>query len=133
MNITYNEQDKTINVKDGLKSHLFLIKFLMIVTLINSVVNVYDLNSMNFTYVSALWIVLGIVAALFLYNFTVKKSGLEKIPAYQIQGLGERVFSGRKKYFIILEKGKTRDLLDVKTEADRKKVEQIFKKNGIKV
>lgn len=133
MNITYNEQDKTINVKDGLKSHLFLMKFLMIVTLINSVVNVYDLNSMNFTYVSALWIVLGIVAALFLYNFTVKKSGLEKIPAYQIQGLGERVFSGRKKYFIVLEKGKTRDLLDVKTEADRKKVEQIFKKNGIKV
>lgn len=133
MNITYNDQDKTINVKDGLKSHLFLMKFLMIVTLINSVVNVYDLNSMNFTYVSALWIVLGIVAALFLYNFTVKKSGLEKIPAYQIQGLGERVFSGRKKYFIILEKGKTRDLLDVKTEADRKKVEQIFKKNGIKV
>ncbi|WP_026708370.1 hypothetical protein [Flavobacterium frigidarium] len=133
MNITYNEQDKTINVKDGLKSHLFLMKFLMIVTLINSVVNVYDLNSMNFTYVSALWIVLGIVAALFLYNFTVKKSGLEKIPGYQIQGLGERVFSGRKKYFIVLEKGKTRDLLDVKTEADRKKVEQIFKKNGIKV
>ena len=133
MNITYNEQDKTINVKDGLKSHLFLMKFLMIVTLINSVVNVYDLNSMNFTYVSALWIVLGIVAVLFLYNFTVKKSGLEKIPAYQIQGLGEGVFSGRKKYFIILEKGKTRDLLDVKTEADRKKIEQIFKKNGIKV
>ncbi|WP_339657726.1 hypothetical protein [Flavobacterium frigidarium] len=133
MNITYNDQDKTINVKDGLKSHLFLMKFLMIVTLINSVVNVYDLNSMNFTYVSALWIVLGIVAALFLYNFTVKKSGLEKIPAYQIQGLGERVFSGRKKYFIVLEKGRTRDLLDVKTEADRKKVEQIFKKNGIKV
>jgi len=133
MNITYNEQDKTINVKDGLKSHLFLMKFLMIVTLINSVVNVYDLNSMNFTYVSALWIVLGIVAALFLYSFTVKKSGLEKIPGYQIQGLGERVFSGRKKYFIVLEKGKTRDLLDVKTEADRKKVEQIFKKNGIKV
>ena len=133
MNITYNDQDKTINVKDGLKSHLFLMKFLMFVTLINSVVNVYDLNSMNFTYVSALWIVLGIVAALFLYNFTVKKSGLEKIHGYQIQGLGERVFSGRKKYFIILEKGKTRDLLDVKTEADRKKVEQIFKKNGIKV
>ena len=133
MNITYNEQDKTINVKDGLKSHLFLMKFLMVITLINAVVNVYDLNTMNFTFVTALWLVLGVGAALFLYHFTVRRSGLEKISGYQIQGIGERTFSGRKKYFIILEKGKTRDLLEVKTEADRKKVALLFKKNGIKV
>ncbi|NRS88738.1 hypothetical protein HNQ02_001656 [Flavobacterium sp. 7E] len=133
MNINYNEVDKTIEIKDGLKSHLFLMKLLMIVTLTNSVLNLYDLNTENFGFVTILWLVLGIVSIIFLYQFIVKRSGSEKIPIDQIKGLNERVFSGRKKYFITLKNGKTRDLLAVKSESDRKQLDKMFKKNGILV
>ncbi|MBE0390577.1 hypothetical protein [Flavobacterium sp. PL002] len=133
MNINYNEVDKTIEIKDGLKSHLFLMKLLMIVTLTNSVLNLYDLNTENFGFVTILWLVLGIVSIIFLYQFIVKRSGSEKIPIDQIKGLNERVFSGRKKYFIALKNGKTRDLLAVKSESDRKQLDKMFKKNGILV
>ncbi|NRT14369.1 hypothetical protein HNP99_000709 [Flavobacterium sp. 28A] len=133
MNINYNEVDKTIEIKDGLKSHLFLMKLLMIVTLTNSVLNLYDLNTENFGFVTILLLVLGIVSIIFLYQFIVKRSGSEKIPIDQIKGLNERVFSGRKKYFITLKNGKTRDLLAVKSESDRKQLDKMFKKNGILV
>ncbi|MFT5713496.1 MAG: putative membrane-anchored protein [Flavobacterium sp.] len=131
MNINYNEVDKTIEIKDGLKSHLFLMKFLMIVTLTNSILNLYDINAANFGLVTVIWLGMGTVSVVFLYNFIFKRSVLEKIPINQIKGLDERVFSGRKKYFLVLENGKNRDLLDVKSEEDRKKLNEMFRKNGI--
>jgi uncharacterized membrane-anchored protein len=131
MNINYNEVDKTIEIKDGLKNHLFLMKFLMIVTLTNSILNLYDINAANFGLVTVIWLGMGTVSVVFLYNFIFKRSVLEKIPINQIKGLDERVFSGRKKYFLVLENGKNRDLLDVKSEEDRKKLNEMFRKNGI--
>lgn len=131
MNINYNEADKTIEIKDGLKRQLFLMKFLMVVTLINSILNLYDINASNFGLVTVIWLVIGIISIVFLYHFIFKRSGLEKIPVNQIKGVNERVFSGRKKYFLALENGKNRDLLDVKSEGDRKQLTKMFRKNGI--
>lgn len=131
MNINYNEADKTIEIKDGLKSHLFLMKFLMILTLTNSILNLYDMNASNFGFVTVIWLVIGIVSTIFLYHLILKRLGLEKIPVNQIKGLNERVFSGRKKYFIALENGKNRDLLDVKSEEERQKLAIMFRKNSI--
>jgi hypothetical protein len=130
MNINYNEADQSIEIKDGVKSHLFLMKFLMIVTLTNSILNLYDMNASNFGFVTVIWLLLAIVSIVFLYHFIFKRSGLEKIPIGQIKGLNDRVFSGRKKYFLVLENGKTRDLLDVKSEEERQKLAIMFRKNG---
>lgn len=133
MNLKYNEVDKTIEVKDGLKTHLFLMKFLMIVTLTNSMLNLSDVVTSTFGYVTIIWLILGVVAGGFLYHFIFKRTGLEKIPADQIQGFNERVSSGRKKYSLSLKNGKTRDLPEVKTDEEAKKVITMFKKNGILV
>ena len=51
---------------------------------------------------------------LLLYKFIVKKTSAEKVPVDQIKGLDERIFMGRKKYFLELKNGKKRDLLEVK-------------------
>jgi hypothetical protein len=131
MGINYNEVDKSIEIKDGLKSHLFLMKLLMIVTLTNSVLNLSDINAMNFGFVTVVWLVLGSVSTVMLYNSFFKKSGIEKIPADQIKGLNQRNFLGRKKYFIELNNGKTRDLLGVKSESEFTKLRTMFTKNGI--
>lgn len=131
MNINYNEVDKTIEIKDGLKSHFFLMKFFMILTLTNSILNLYDISASNFGFVTVIWLVLGIVSLVFLYHFVFNRSVSEKIPVDQIKGLSERVFSGRKKYFLVLESGKSRDLLNVKSEGDRQQLNEMLKKNGI--
>lgn len=133
MNIKFNQVDRTIEIKDGLKSHLFLMKLLMIVTLTNSVLNLSDVVTKAVGYATIIWLILGVVAGGFLYHFVVKRSGLEKIPVDQIQGFNARVASGRKKYYLSLKNGKTRDLLEVKTEDEAKIVIAFFKKNGILV
>jgi hypothetical protein len=54
---------------------------------------------------------------------------MDKIPIVK-KGLNQRVL-GRKKYFIELKNGKTRDLLEVKSESEYAKLRTMFTKNGI--
>jgi Na+/melibiose symporter-like transporter len=130
MNINYNEVDKTIEIKDGLKSHVFLINFLMVLNLLSAILNLSDVKA-SFGFMKIIWLVIGVVSIVILYYSIFKKSTKEKIPADQIKGLDKRVFLGRKKYFIELKNGKTRDLVEVKSEEDRKQLSEMFRKNGI--
>ncbi|MGO4820127.1 MULTISPECIES: hypothetical protein [unclassified Flavobacterium] len=133
MNIRYNEANRIIEIKDGLKTHLMGMKFVMILTLTNSVLNLSGDVIKGFGYLTVIWLILGITSIGFLYHFIFKTSSLEKIPIDQIQGFNERVSSGRKKYYITLTNGKTRDLLEVKSVEEAKKVTSMFQKNGILV
>ncbi len=130
MSVTYNELTKSVAIKDGLKSHLFLMKFVMILTLINALLNISN-GQIAFGFMKALWLVIGMFSVVILHKYIFKKSGSEKIPADQIKGLSESVFLGRKKYFIILQNGKQRDLLSVKSDAEFVQVRKLFTKNGI--
>ncbi|MBX9888215.1 MAG: hypothetical protein K2Y30_09815 [Flavobacteriaceae bacterium] len=130
MSVTYNELTKSVAIKDGLKSHLFLMKFVMVLTLINALLNISN-GQIAFGFMKALWLVIGMFSVVILHKYIFKKSGSEKIPADQIKGLSESVFLGRKKYFIILQNGKQRDLLSVKSDAEFVQVRKLFTKNGI--
>jgi Na+/melibiose symporter-like transporter len=130
MNINYNEVDKTIEIKDRLKSHVFLINFLMVLNLLSAILNLSDVKA-SFGFMKIIWLVIGVVSIVILYYSIFKKSTKEKIPADQIKGLDKRVFLGRKKYFIELKNGKTRDLVEVKSEEDRKQLSEMLRKNGI--
>ena len=130
MSVTYNELTKSVAIKDGLKSHLFLMKFVMVLTLINALLNISN-GQIAFGFMKALWLVIGMFSVVILHKYIFKKSGSEKIPADQIKGLSESVFLGRKKYFIILQNGKQRDLLAVKSDAEFVQVRKLFTKNGI--
>ena len=131
MDIKFNEADKALEIKDGLRNNVFLIKFLMILNLANSILNLSDIKSSNFGFTKIIWTVLGAISIIILYKFIVKKSSLEKIPIDQIKGLNERIFMGRKKYFLELKNGKKRDLLEVKSETDFKELRRMFTKIGI--
>ena len=131
MKITYNETEKCVEIKDGLKNHILLMKALMILNLANSILNLSDVRMDNFRFINVVWAILGIISILVLYNFIVKKTAAEKLPVDQIKGLNERTFMGRKKYFIELKNGKKRDLLEVKSESEFKQLRKMFQKNGI--
>jgi len=130
MNINYNESKKSIEIKDGLKNYVFLLNFLMILNLLNALLNLSDVEA-SFGFMKMIWLVLGVVSIVILYNSIFKKSTREKIPIDQIKGLNQRIFLGRKKYFIELKNGKTRDLLEVKSESEFTKLRTMFTKNGI--
>ena len=131
MDIKFNEADKALEIKDGLRNNVFLIKFLMILNLANSILNLSDIKSSNFGFTKIIWTVLGAISIIILYKFIVKKSSLEKIPIDQIKGLNERIFMGKKKYFLELKNGKKRDLLEVKSETEFKELRRMFTKIGI--
>jgi hypothetical protein len=130
MSVTYNEVSKMIEIKDGLKSHLFLMKFMMIVLLINAILNLSN-DKIGFGFMKILWLVLGMLSVVILHKCIFKKTGSEKIPADQLKGISESIFLGRKKYFILLQNGKQRDLLAVKSDAELAQVRKLFTKNGL--
>ena len=133
MKITYNETEKCVEIKDGLKNHFLLMKVLMILNLANSVLNLSDVNSNNFRFINLVWAILGTISILVLYKFIVKKTSAEKVAIDQIKGLDERIFMGRKKYFLELKNGKKRDLLEVKSDSEFKDLKKMFKKIGIQL
>ena len=132
MKITYNEAERCVEIKDGLKNHFLLMKALMILNLANSILNLSDVRMDNFRFINVVWAILGIISILVLYKFIVKKTAAVKLPIDQIKGLNERIFMGRKKYFLQLKNGKTRDLLEVKSDAEFKELKRMFTKNGIR-
>ena len=133
MKITYNETEKCVEIKDGLKNHFLLMKVLMILNLANSVLNLSDVNSNNFRFINLVWAILGTISILVLYKFIVNKTSAEKVAIDQINGLKERIFMGRKKYFLELKNGKKRDLLEVKSDSEFKDLKKMFKKIGIQL
>jgi hypothetical protein len=133
MKISYNESDRSIEIRDGLKTHVLLIKVLMFLNLANSLLNLVDLSASNFGFIKLIWIFLGVVSVIVLYKFIFQKSTLEIIPIDQIKGLSERIFLGRKKYFLQLQNGKMRDLLEIKTDVEFKELKKMFIKIGIKL
>lgn len=132
MKITYNETEKCVEIKDGLKNHFLLMKALMILNLANAILNLSDTKIDNLRFISVVWALLGIISILVLYKFIIKKSSAEKVPIDQINGLNERIFMGKKKYFLDLKNGKTRDLLEIKSDSEFKELKRIFTKNGIR-
>jgi hypothetical protein len=74
-----------------------------------------------------IWLILGTISIVILYNSILKKTGMDKIPIDQIKGwirvLGRKIFYRIKEW-------KNRDLLEVKSESEYINC-TMFTKNGI--
>lgn len=132
MKLHYNTQDETLVIQDGLKNHHFLLKLLMILNLLNAVLNVSTFSISNVGFMQLVWIFLGLVSIVVLYNLTVKNTTLEKIPVNTIKGIKEYSFFGKKRLAIVLNNGKKRDLVEVKTPQEFKEARKIMKQVGVK-
>ena len=132
MNIKYNENNQTIEIKDGLKTHHMLIKSLMILNLVNAILNVYDVNITKLSFMSTIWIFLALLSVFVLYIFFTKKSSLENIPVKNIEALEQKTSLGSKRYTFKLTNGKTRDLNELKTIKDVNTLKKMLTKIGVK-
>ncbi|OUD34868.1 hypothetical protein [Flavobacterium sp. FPG59] len=128
MKLKYNEATASLEIKDGLKSHFLIVRLLLIVTFVNAILNLSNAQ-VAFGFMKLIWLVLGMVTAIGLYLYYFKKTATENIPLNQIIGIEERVSFGRKKYFLTLKNGKTRDLLEVHSASDCKQINTILTKH----
>ena len=103
-------------------------KSLLIITFSNAILNLSNAQ-IAFGFMKFIWLVLGMLAVVGLHQYFFKKTATEKIPLEQIEGLKERTFFGRKKYFLQLKNGKTRDLVEVQSASDCKRINTILTKH----
>jgi hypothetical protein len=131
MQINYNEKNKTIEIKDGLKSQYFMIKALMFLNLINAILNVSYISEDGIGFMQIIWLILGIVSIVVLYFFIFKKSSQEHIQINTIERLTEKTVFGSKRLSLKLINGKSRDLAYLKTTAEISKTKKLLTKIGV--
>jgi hypothetical protein len=134
MKIKFNENEKSIEIKDGLKMQYLLMKISLICTLINSVIfPVFVLDKKQMEWLGFIWIILGIFSIVMLIYQLLKKSASEKLNLYDISSLTEKQVFGRKRFSLKLKNGKLRDLMEMKNESDIIETKELFKNIGIEI
>ncbi len=134
MKLKINEKEKSIEIKDGLKTQYILINMMLIITLINSIIYpVFVLNKKQLALMGFIWIILGLASMTMLIYQIMKKSTSEKLRLSEISSLTERQVFGRKRFSLKLKNGKLRDLKGMKNESDIKEIKELFKNIGIQM
>ncbi|MEE3148601.1 MAG: hypothetical protein VX319_11035 [Bacteroidota bacterium] len=131
MTINYNQTDKSIEITDGIKTYSVLMKLSMSLTLLNAILNLYDVYKTGLGFIEIAWIILGIASILILFRLFYKKSTLEKIPVDKIERIKEKSVFGRRRFSIQLKNGKNRDLNEIKTQSEFNKLKKMFSAIGI--
>ncbi len=131
MTINYNEADKSIEITDGIKTYSVLMKLSMSLTLLNAILNLYDVYKTGLGFTEIVWIILGVASILILFRLFYKKSTLEKIPIEKIERIKEKSVFGRRRFSIQLKDGKSRDMNEIKTQSEFNELKKMFSAIGI--
>lgn len=132
MKIIFNEIDKSIEIKDGLKTQYFLIKMTHFFTIVSSVLFLlYILEKEQLEWMAFIWIILGIVSLGMLIYQKLKKSASEKLKLSEISSFNEKEVFGRKRFSLKLKNGKCRDLMELKKGTDIIEIKKMFENMGI--
>ncbi|MFO7719020.1 MAG: hypothetical protein R6W85_01100 [Gillisia sp.] len=133
MNITFNEREKSIEIKDGLKFQYFLLKIMLLFTIINSILfPVFVLEKTHLEWMGFIWIIVGLASLSILIYIVLKKSASEKLKVSEITSLIEKLVFGRKRFSFQLKNGKLRELPELKKESNITEIKELLKNIGIK-
>lgn len=134
MKIQFDEKEKSIEIKDGLKTQYLLIKMMLFITLINSILfPVFILDKRQLEWLGFIWILLGLGSMIMLIYQVMTKSKSEKLNLSEISSLTEKQVFGRTRFSLKLKNGKLRDLMEMKNESDIIETKELFKNIGIKI
>lgn len=134
MKIQFDEKEKSIEIKDGLKTQYLLIKMMLFITFINSILfPVFILDKRQLEWLGFIWILLGLGSMIMLIYQVMTKSTSEKLNLSEISSLTEKQVFGRTRFSLKLKNGKLRDLMEMKNESDIIETKELFKNIGIKI
>jgi hypothetical protein len=131
MKVKYNEKEKSIEIKDGLKAPYLILKILMILNIITASGYIYNTYEGKLGLLGNIYIVLGILSFGVLLYIIFKKSTQEKIPLNDITRLREKSIFGRSRFSLELKNGKVRDLTKLKLQSDITELKKLFSDIGI--
>jgi glucan phosphoethanolaminetransferase (alkaline phosphatase superfamily) len=132
MNIKFNALEKSIEIKDGLKTQYLMIKIILFITLLNSILfTVFVLAKKESEWLRFIWVILGLACLIVLFYLIMKKSTSEKLKLSEINSLNEKQIFGRKRFSLKLKNGKWRDLIEMKNESNIKETKELFQNIGI--
>ena len=133
MKINYNESEKTIEIKDGLKNQYVVIYLCLIFAFVNSVIQTLMLDKKQMQWTAFIWIILGILSMILLTYQILKKTASEKLNVSEISSVVEKNVFGRKRISLKLKNGKLRDLMEMKKQSDITRTKELFKNIGVKI
>ena len=116
MKINYNKTENSIEIKDGLRNHYFMLMVVMILNLINAIIRLAKFIKSEFGIEEFFWLAIGIISLIFLYLYLFKRSTAEKIKVNEIKKLTEKKVFGNKRFSLDLKNGKKRILGSFKNE-----------------
>mgnify|MGYP000212246282 CR=1 FL=1 len=118
MNIQYNLQIASFEIKDDLASYYFVMKLLLVLNLINAVLNIWNTRKEGFSVIMIIWIVVFVLSVVTLYLFMFKRTTATVVSVANIERLQEKSFLGRKRLSFVLTNGKSRHLIGLKSPSD---------------
>ncbi len=131
MKIEFNESEKSIVIKDGLKNQYLILKILMILNLANATIRIFGKQTTEYGLVEYFWIGLGVISLVVLIVFLFKMSTEEKISITEINRLEEKTVFGKKRFSLKLKNGKKRNLGNFKDQFELAQARELFTKIGI--
>jgi len=134
MKITYNELEKSIEIKDGLKKQHLIMKSSFIYILATCILFlVFIMDEKQVAWIGFIWILLGLASiGIFVYQI-LTKSAAEKLNVSEIRHLTEKQVFGKEKLQLKLHNGKHRDLIHIKSHSDMEEAKKLFEDLGVKV
>mgnify|MGYP003665496209 FL=1 len=126
LKIYHQVENKSIYIDDDHNSYMFLQKFLMVLILANSLLNLLNIFENRIRIQSVVWILMGVLSIYNLYIYFFKITMKDELPISQISHLTIRTFFRTNHYSIVLKNGKKRSLPQVKTQDDVKQLEVIL-------
>ncbi|WP_405326737.1 hypothetical protein [Leeuwenhoekiella sp. LLG6367-2.1] len=126
LKIYHQVENKSIYIDDDHNSYMFLQKFLMVLILANSILNLLNIFENRIRFQSVVWILMGVLSIYYLYIYFFKITMKDELPISLISHLSKRTFFRPNHYSIVLKNGKKRRLPQVKTQDDVKQLEVIL-------
>ena len=131
MVINYNDEDKSIKIKDGMRTTYLVLKIVMIMNILIAIMYLVKLGFNQLGVLGYSYMALGIASGIFLYYLQFKKSTKEIVSLYEIDRFREKSFFGKSIFSLELKNGKVRDLTSMKSKSDIKELKDFFSKIGL--
>jgi hypothetical protein len=118
MNIQFNEEEQSLEIKDHAKGQYLMLKGIAVLNIINAVIQLVLVGKNGFGIFETVWLILGVLSCVALYFFVTKKTTQSKIWIKDIKSFSHKSIWGNSRFSLVLNNGKQRDLLDISTKDD---------------
>lgn len=132
MKVSYNETSQSIEIRDGLKKQYLLLKFLMILNLVNAIMRLVNKEVTSYEFLEYTWVFVGFISLVALFMFIFRLSALENIPIDEIISVEDKTYFGKRRFAFVLKNGKKRNLGSFKSEQELADTLELFDRLSLK-